>query len=86
MTKPFPIEAAVRDRKLFGAALGDIGSWKTWLTVLRAAFGSSLDQSDLDIFTKIAGGRSPPQRRVRELWAICGRRSGKSRMAALVSG
>jgi hypothetical protein len=86
MTKPFPIEAAVRDRKLFGAGLGDIGSWQTWLTVLRAAFGSSLDQSDLVIFAKVAGGRAPPSRRVRELWAICGRRSGKSRMAALVSG
>jgi hypothetical protein len=86
MTKPFPIERAIRDRKLFGAGLGNIGSWKTWLTVLRAAFGSSLDQSDLNIFAKVAGGRAPPSRRVRELWAICGRRSGKSRMAALVSG
>jgi hypothetical protein len=86
MTKPFPIERAIRDPRLFGAGLGDIATWQTWLTVLRAAFGSSLDQSGLDIFAKVAGGRNPPSRRVRELWAICGRRSGKSRMAALVSG
>ena len=86
MTKSFPIERAVRDARLFGAGLGNITSWRTWLTVLRAAFGSPLDQSDLDIFAHVAGGRAPPSRRVRELWAICGRRSGKSRTAALVSG
>lgn len=86
MTKPFPIERAVRDPRLFGAGLGDIASWQTWLTVLRAAFGSPLSQSNLNIFAQVAGGRAPPSRRVRELWAICGRRSGKSRMAALVSG
>jgi hypothetical protein len=86
MSKPFPIERAVRDAKLFGAGLGDGASWQTWLTVLKASFGGSLDQSDLETFAKVAGGRAPPSRRVRELWAICGRRSGKSRMAALVSG
>ncbi|MGO8921407.1 MAG: terminase large subunit domain-containing protein, partial [Xanthobacteraceae bacterium] len=32
----------------------------------------------------ISGGRLPPSRAVRELWVVAGRRSGKSRMAALV--
>ena len=32
-----------------------------------------------------AGGRNPPAQRVRELWCICGRRGGKSRMAAALA-
>ena len=34
------------------------------------------------IFAVIAGDRGLPLQRVRELWAICARRTGKSRMAA----
>jgi hypothetical protein len=37
------------------------------------------------IFSNISGGRPPPEQRVRELWCVAGRKSGKSRIAALVS-
>jgi hypothetical protein len=67
---------------LLGAALGDPKTWSNWLTVLRAAFGLPLDAAQREVFTQIAGDRDPPTRRVRELWCVCGRRSGKSRMAA----
>jgi phage terminase large subunit-like protein len=36
-------------------------------------------------FHEVAGGRQPPQERVRELWAIVGRRGGKSRIAAAIA-
>ena len=36
-------------------------------------------------FDAVAGGREPPQKRVRELWCIIGRRSGKSRVAAALA-
>jgi hypothetical protein len=36
------------------------------------------------VFSRVAGNREPPSHRVKEVWAICGRRSGKSRMAAAV--
>ena len=36
-------------------------------------------------FDAVAGGREPPQKRVREFWAIIGRRSGKSRVAAALA-
>jgi hypothetical protein len=79
------IDAALRDPNLLGAALGDPASWSTWSACLRAAFGLTLNRQDRRAFDKVAGGRAPPSEKVAELWAICGRRSGKSRIAAAVA-
>jgi hypothetical protein len=79
------IEQALRDPNLLGAALGDPATWEVWIVVLRAIFGLPLDEAQLEIFQSVAGGRLPPTQRVRELWAIVGRRGGKSRMAALLA-
>ena len=81
------IDQALRDRNLLGAALGDLRTWVRWLVVLRAAFGLGIAMSEDEraAFAEIAGGRAPPTRRVAELWAVVGRRSGKTRMAAAVA-
>jgi len=79
------IDRALTDPRLLGAALGDHASWTTWLVVLRAAFGLNLTDEQRDLFMQVAGGRSPPPRRVRELWAQTSRRSGKSRIAAALA-
>jgi hypothetical protein len=81
----FTIERALTDRRLLGAQLDDIATWRVWLTTLKAAFALPLDDEERAIFAEIAGGRSPPARRVRELWCTIGRRGGKSRMAAAIS-
>ena len=78
------IARALTDQRLLGAALGDAASWETWVAVLKAAFGMVLDAGELATFAGVAGGRAPPKQRVRELWAIVGRRGGKSRVAALI--
>jgi hypothetical protein len=70
---------------LLGAALGDAESWKTWRTVLKAAFGIELNDSEAAAFAAVAGSRAPPAQRVRELWAIVGRRGGKSKVAAALA-
>jgi hypothetical protein len=79
------IDRALADRRLLGAGLGDLGSWATWLVVLKGAFGLPLDQTERSTFRRIAGDRPPPGKRVRELWAVVARRSGKSRMAAALA-
>ena len=79
------IDSAITDRNLLGAALGDRASWSTWLIVLRAAFGLPLTDDELKAFQQVAGDRAPPSERVRELWAVVGRRGGKSRMAAALA-
>jgi hypothetical protein len=51
--------------------------------VLKAAFAEPLTAEELAIFAQLSGGRAPPSKRVRELWAgPVGRRGGKSRAAA----
>ena len=79
------IDAALRDRNLLSAALDDFVTWRTWLVMLRAAFGLPLDNEERQVFAQVAGNRAPPGRRVRELWCIVGRRGGKSRMAAALA-
>src|SRR3974377_1231186 len=79
------IDQALRDRNLLGAALGDIPSWETWLIILRATFGLPLDDKQRELFSQVAGNRTPPAKRVSEVWAVCGRRSGKTRMAAAIA-
>jgi hypothetical protein len=84
MTTP-TIDQALADHRLLGGALGNLGSWATWLVVLKAAFGLPLNDAERATFLKIAGDRPPPSRRVRELWAVVARRSGKSRVAAALA-
>ncbi len=79
------VDEALRDPALLGAALGDGRSWSSWLAVLRAAFGLSLSEAELQSFAAVAGGRRPPSARTRELWVVAGRRGGKSRIAAALA-
>lgn len=79
------IARVICDKRLCAASLGDLATWSLWLVVLKAAFGLPLSADELIAFASVAGQRKPPTQRVRELWAIVGRRGGKSRMAALIA-
>jgi hypothetical protein len=80
--QPARIDKALGDRRLLGAGLGNTSTWRTWLVVLKAAFGLPLDAAEREVFHTVAGDREPPSKRVRELWCVIGRGGGKSRMAA----
>ena len=85
MSRTFDIDRALLDKNLLGAALGPPASWSTWLAVLRATFGLQLNRADRRLFAAVAGSRKPPRQKVRELWAVAGRRCGKSRIAAAIA-
>ncbi|MDV6326813.1 hypothetical protein Q5L94_01985 [Idiomarina sp. Sol25] len=57
-------------------------SWQTWDAITAAAFGLPLDDDQLETFTRLAGGRKPPEKRVSEFVVIAGRRSAKTHRAA----
>ena len=59
-------------------------SWSTWRAILKASEGQSLTPAELAAFRAIAD-RDPPGRRVRELWVLGGRRSGKDSVASLIA-
>jgi phage terminase large subunit-like protein len=83
--RTYTIDRCLTDPRLLGAALGDAVTWQAWRIVLKAAFGIELNREEARTFAAVAGGRAPPAKRVRELWAIIGRRGGKSRMAAAIA-
>lgn len=59
-------------------------SWRNWRTILKAAYGQSLNADEMAFFRSVAD-RDPPRKQVRELWLVIGRRGGKDSIASLVS-
>lgn len=59
-----PIDQALGDPNLLGAALGEPETWATWLVALKAAFGIELTEVERGTFASIAAPRAPtPQSR-----------------------
>jgi hypothetical protein len=62
------------------------GSWAAWRVFLKAAFGiGPMDDAELAIYRQCTGRTMPPTQQCTEIWAVCGRRSGKTRLMATVA-
>jgi hypothetical protein len=59
-------------------------SWAVWRAILKGAFALPMSEAEVELFRGVAE-RDPPTRRVRELWIIAGRRSGKDSVASLIA-
>jgi hypothetical protein len=60
-------------------------SWSAWIAFLTGLFGLPFDDAQRAIWMACTGRPESPTEPVREAWLICGRRSGKSRVLALVA-
>ena len=60
-------------------------TWRGWRVLLKAMFAQPLDAGELEIFEQLTGRATAPTEVAREVWAIVGRRGGKSIIAALVA-
>lgn len=78
------IGLALESTKLFGQWFGD-KSWTGWRTICRAAFGEQLTRTEKKFLASVAGERSPPTKRVKELWCLVGRRAGKDSVASVIA-
>jgi hypothetical protein len=76
---------AFSDPQLFGSFFTPAESWARWLTVLKSLFGLPLTEAERDLFTRCTGRTVPFSAAVTEAWLLCGRRSGKSRILALIA-
>jgi hypothetical protein len=85
MTEPATIIKAMDSQQLFGHAFPDIATWKPWRVVLKSLFGLPMTEKEIDIFQAHTGRGAPSPRGYQESWFVCGRRSGKSRILALVA-
>src|SRR5918996_816969 len=77
MTPTVTLRRALEDPNLLGSALAG-PSWATWRAILLAAMGEELKPDELELFSARTGRDQPPGKRVQELWAIVGRRGGKT--------
>lgn len=59
--------------------------WAAWRAILKACFCLSLTVDELATFQRLTGLDVPPSSWVLELWLCCGRRAGKSTIAALLA-
>ena len=83
---PITIIDAIKDKNLFAPWFeGEWDSWSNWLIFLKAIFGLRMDKNEHEKFVKFTGRRVPLKGRADECWLICGRRSGKSFIVALVA-
>jgi len=85
MTLAEQIVDAFTDPHLFGSFFRPSESWSRWLTVLRCLFGLPLTDAEQELFTRCTGRTVPFTAAVTEAWLLCGRRSGKSRILALIA-
>jgi hypothetical protein len=78
---------AIEDPNLFGPFLGDLDSWRHWLTVLRLLYGLPLGDGDRELIRECTGRDASelPADGFKTALLLIGRRSGKSRIAALIA-
>jgi hypothetical protein len=60
-------------------------SWAAWRVFLRALFGAALAEEELEVFRRCTGRMVAPTAQAREGWLVCGRRAGKSLIAAFLA-
>ena len=75
---------ALEDPQLFGSAFTG-KTWAAWRTVLAALFALPPSGEDVARFRALTGRKVWPMEPFREWWVVAGRRSGKSRLSALVA-
>ena len=78
------LRRALEDPALLGSVLSG-PSWDVWKSILLASMGETLTEEELTLFREVTGRERAPTKRVDELWAIVGRRGGKSRAMAVLA-
>ena len=83
------VNAAVGPPRTVEGAMDRIGrtgsTWRTWRAVARLLDGTEFDEFDRDLLKSLSGLDAPPKDRVSEIYAVMGRRSGKTSLAAVVA-
>src|SRR6185437_9713049 len=55
-------------------------SWGVWRSLWRCLDGLELEPGDAEVWAELTGGRPIPKKPPREIFWVCGRRAGKSRV------
>ena len=79
-----PMRAALADPEVFAPVLSG-SSWDGWRTLLVALCGEGLTNEERVTFQALTGREREPGQRVEEAFFVIGRRSGKTRAAAVLA-
>ncbi len=85
MSAAITILQAMSDRRLFGGVFKDATSWRAWRAFLTALFGLDISEAEAETFRACTGRAEAPGAAFAEAWIVCGRRSGRSFIMALVA-
>jgi hypothetical protein len=81
----FSILDAIGDKRLFGSAFKDPSTWRAWVAFLAALFALPMSAEQAEVWRACTGRSALPDQPFREAWLVCGRRSGKSFIMALIA-
>jgi hypothetical protein len=84
LTVPANIVVAMEDPDWWSPWF-EAGDWAPWKACLKAIFGLPLSGSEFSIFRDHTGRDAAPSSQMKEVWAICGRRAGKTRIVSLIA-
>jgi phage terminase large subunit-like protein len=76
---------AIDDPEIFGNWFRDPATWRAWRAFLAALFALPMDADQLALFQEFTGRKTAPAAPFNESYLICGRRSGKSAVLAVVA-
>jgi hypothetical protein len=75
---------AMENPELFGNYFDKKG-WVAWKAILKAVYRIQMAEGEKEIFRRLSGGRNLPEHHIQNLVLICGRRSGKSTIASMLT-
>jgi len=76
---------AVDDKNLFGPLFKDPETWAKWRVFLKAVFALPMTGEDLGSYKEFTGRETPPVKALKEVFAIVGRRGGKSFVSSIIA-
>jgi hypothetical protein len=76
---------AIEDPALLGGFFRDQGTWEVWKAYLAGLFAVPMEPERLALFRKYTGRTTAPQFEFDKSFLVCGRRSGKSVILAVVA-
>jgi hypothetical protein len=76
---------AIDDHHLFGSLFKKPETWAAWMTFLKAVFALPMNDQEFEMYRKYTGREKAPAGPLNEIFAIVGRRGGKSFISAIVA-
>lgn len=86
MSRPANIIEALERPEFFGHAFKDLSTFQAWLTFLRTVYGLPFQsEQELATFQECTKRTAPMVGGHKEIYAVCGRRGGKSRIMSTIA-